>query len=257
MQIKVLKDAAISVLKKDIKDNKNKYLTNTRWIDDYFKGKQMPNYFINTNIYIKDFTLLKGDQSNDAKNAVILHKAMSNLLPIHARDEKLWTYMTHTIGYEYMKSRWKVESIDDKESRIESRYFFQGKTDNNIIKSSTIPYVRNGLSRLWWAGHIVYDDTLENPYEYIEELFVSQDMFVGLCERDIAKNKKMVLAILKNIREYKIKDIPKNTELVRNILKDINFTSALVVYDSLDDEALYENIKIIFEKWVKENASKI
>ena len=27
--------------------------------------------------------------------------------------------------------------------------------------------------------------------KYIDELFVSQDMFVGLCEREIAKNKSL------------------------------------------------------------------
>lgn len=247
MQIRILKDAAISVLKNDIEKNMPKYITNEEWINDYFKEKNMESYYINSNVIVDDFELEIGDQSKDSTNAVILHKALRNLLPIHARDEKLWTYLTHTKGYKYMKSRWKIDSIDEKKSRIESRYFFQGKTDNKI-KSSTIPYVRNGLSRLWWAGYIVYDETLDNPYEYINELFVSQDLFVGLCERDIAKNKMMVLTILKLIRKYDIKNIPNNTELVRNILKEINFSAGLVIYDSMNQEELESRIDEIFSK---------
>lgn len=247
MQIRILKDAAISILKKDIKDNIDKYVSNVEWIDDYFKAKNIENYYINSNIQVESFELECGDQSKDSINAVILHKALKNLLPIHARDEKLWAYLTHTIGYGYMKSRWKIESSNDKTSRIESRYFFQGKSDNKI-RSNTVPYVRNGLSRLWWAGYIVYDKTLNNPYEYIDELFVSQDMFVGLCERDIAKNKRLVIAILKMIRKYNIKNISNNTELVRNILKDINLSAGLIMYDSMDDIELEYKIDEIFKK---------
>ena len=101
---------------------------------------------------------------------------------------------------------------------------------------------------MWWAGYIVYDKTLNNPYEYIDELFVSQDMFVGLCERDIAKNKRLVIAILKMIRKYNIKNISNNTELVRNILKDINLSAGLIMYDSMDDIELEYKIDEIFKK---------
>lgn len=246
MQLRVFKDAAISKLKNDIKNNKSNYLKNEQWIDSYFKEKNMENYYVQTNIIVDDFELELGDQNLDAQNAIRIHQAMKNLLPIHARDEKLWSYLSHTYGYKYMKSRWKIDSDDEKTSRIESRYFFQGKFDNKI-KSSTVPYVRNGLARLWWAGHIVYDEDSANPYEYIDELFVSQDMFVGLCERDIAKNKVMVIAILKNIRKYKIKEIPNNTDLIRSILKDINFSAGLVMYDAMNEELLNEKIESIFK----------
>lgn len=246
MRIRILKDAAISLLKKDIKENYIKYMSNEKWLDDYFKNKNMDNYYIQSNIVVESFELELGDKTKDSVNAVILHKAFKNLLPIHARDEKLWAYLTHTIGYKYMKSRWKIEPSDDKISRIESRYFFQGKSDNKI-KSSTVPYVRNGLSRLWWAGYIVYDENLNNPYEYIDELFVSQDMFVGLCERDIAKNKRLVITILKMIRKFDVKNISKNKELIRNILKQINFSAGLIMYDSFSDKELEEKIEKIFE----------
>ena len=250
MELKMFKDAALSLLKRDIDDNRRCYLKNTVWLDDYFKSKQIDNYYINTGIYVDNFKLELGDGSHDARNAVIVHKAMKNLLPIQAREEKLWSYLAHSYFYDYMKSRWKVDTNSFKRSKIESRYFFPGKNENKI-KSSTVPYVRNGLSRLWWAGYIVYDESSENPYEYIDELFVSQDMFVGLCERDIAKNKTLVLSILKNVRKYKIKDIPKNTDLVRSILKDINFSAGLIVYDALDEKTINNKVEEIFKSNLK------
>ena len=255
MQLKMFKDSALVKLKNDISKNESKYNLANRWIDDYFKEMSFDEYLVKTNIYVEDFELIIGDQNFDAKNAVILHKAMKDLLPIQAREEKLWSYLTHTKYLNYMINRWPMKNDAEKGknvSRIASRYFFQGKTENKI-KTGTVPYVRNGLSRLWWAGYIVYDEELENPYEYINELFVSQDMFVGLCERDIAKNKEVVIAILKAVRKYSIKDIPKNTELVRNILKDINMSAGLIMFDALTNDEIQNNVDKIFEKNIKLN----
>ena len=83
MRIRILKDSAISLLKKE---------------------KNLENYYVQSNIEVEDFELELGDQTKDPINAVILHKSLKKLLPIHARDEKMWTYLTHTIGYKYMKS---------------------------------------------------------------------------------------------------------------------------------------------------------
>ncbi len=258
MQIKMFKDSALVKLKNDISKNESKYYFTSSWIDNYFKELNYDDYTVNTNIYVDDFELIKGNQNSDAKNAVILHSAMKNLLPIQAREEKLWSYLTHTKYLDYMVNRWPLKKSVEKgknSSRIVSRYFFQGKTENKI-KTGTVPYVRNGLSRLWWAGYIVYDEELNNPYEYIKELFVSQDMFVGLCERDIAKNKNMVIAILKAVRKYSIKEIPKNTELVRNILKDINMSAGLTMFDALSKDEIQKNIDDIFKRNIEKEGEK-
>lgn len=248
----MFRDAALVKLKNDINKNIIKYENKFYWIDKYFDQENIDDFCLNTKINIDDIKLVIGDQDTDAQNAIIVYEAMKNLLPIHARDERLWSYLTHTIGYEYMQHRWPLVGEEkNKISRINSRYFFQGKTQN-VIKTTTVPYVRNGLARLWWAGYIVYDETEENHYEYINELFVSQDMFVGLCERDIAKNKDIVTSILKCVRKYKIKEIPNNTQLVRNILKEINMKAGLVVLDALNRD----NIELIIQEIFLNNIQK-
>ena len=77
-------------------------------------------------------------------------------------------------------------------------------------------------------------------------------MFVGLCERDIAKNKDIVTSILKCVRKYKIKEIPNNTQLVRNILKEINMKAGLVVLDALNRD----NIELIIQEIFLNNIQK-
>lgn len=251
MKLKMFRDAALVKLKRDIEKNIDKYSTSTTsWIEDYFKENEIEEYLVDTNIEINNFTLINGDQNTDAENAKRVYEAMKNLLPIHAREEKIWAYLTHSLGYEYMQKRWGLSNVKNPGSRISSRYFFQGKT-TNVIATTTVPYVRNGLARLWWAGYIVYDDSNDNHYEYIDELFVSQDLFVGLCERDIAKNKSVVTSILKCVRKYDIKNKNNNTSLVRNILKQINLQAGLIVLDALDDEEIYNFVDNIFKSFIE------
>lgn len=242
----MFRDAALVKLKKDIDDNLYYYCnSDNNWIDTYFKDKEIDDYLLNTNLEINEFQLKIGDQNFDAENVRIVYSAMKNLLPIHAREEKIWAYLTHTIGYKYMKYRWPITNDQKSISRVNSRYFFQGDI-KNVIKNTTVPYVRNGLARLWWAGYIVYDKSQEDPFEYINELFISQDLFVGLCERDIAKNKHLVLAVLKCIRKYDIKNISNNTIVVRNILKQINMEAGLIVLDALDQNEIFSFVEKIF-----------
>lgn len=259
MRLKMLKDSSNSLLKKDISKNLPLYSYNKYpWVDEYFKELGINEFAINTNLNINDLKLNLSSTASDAQNAIIIHEAMKNLLPIHAREEKIWVYLTHTICWNYMITRWPIKSTNSKEiSRILSRYFFKGN-NNKKIKIGTVPYVRNGISRLWWAGYIVYDETLDNPYEYIDELFLSQDLFVGLCERDIAKNKRLTLAILKSVRKFNLKDIPNNTTIIRSILKDINFSAGLVIYDTLDQEELENKVEeIIIKNLLKEGIINI
>lgn len=244
----MMKDGANAKLKNDLKNIQLKYSERESWIEEYFREKGFEQFYTNTNIEVNDFDLIIGDSTYDATNAIIVHSAMKNLLPIQAREEKIWVYYSHTKCWKYMQERWRIKHIEGEEnSRIRSRYFFQGESDRKI-KVGTVPYVRNGISRLWWAGHIVYDENLDNPYEYINELFSSQDLFVGICEREISKSKKLTISILKAVRKYNLSSLEKNTKLMREILKDINFSAGLVIYDALDSTTIEEKIDEIVEK---------
>ena len=240
MELLMLKDEALSILKKNMEENKKKYNSNKPFINDFFGNNE---YFKKTGIQVEEIALLPGIE-NDAENAKIIHSAMKNLLPIHAREEKIWVYLTHVNFWEYMQSRWNQKNIKE-------RYFF-GQNNVKKILTGTKPYTRNGLARLWWGAHIIYDETLSNPYEYIDELFASQDLFVGICERDFGKNKDLVISILSNIRKYELLKIKNSTKLIRELLKDIRFSGGLVVFESLTRK----EINKIIEKKVKEQIKK-
>ena len=55
MKIRILGDAALSLLKSNIEKNKFRYLSNEEWIDEYFKENNMTNYYTEYNIQVEDF----------------------------------------------------------------------------------------------------------------------------------------------------------------------------------------------------------
>lgn len=234
MELLMLKDSVIATLKRNIDMNAKKYNDSVPFIDEYFSN-QDGEYFVRTGIIVEECELLDGIE-NDAKNAMRLYESMKKLLPIHAREEKIWSYLTHKVYWKYMLSRWNG-------NKIKPRYFFENDNRNKIL-SGTRQYVRNGISRLWWGAYIVYDERLSNPYEYIEDLFASQDLFVGICERDLGKNKDLVISILKNVRNHNILKIKNSNDIIRKLLKDIRFSGGLIMYETLSQEA----IDIIIEK---------
>lgn len=237
MELLILKDSAISILKQDIKRNKEKYDNKLSFVDEYFNEKS-EDYFVKSGLEVNEFNLLEGIE-NDSKNAIILHKAMQTLLPIHAREEKIWTLLCHTNCWNYMQSRWGIDKDKEEgqESRIESRYFFGGHGR-----------CRNGLARLWWGANTVYDSRLENPYEYVEEIFKSQDLFVGLCERELGRNKNLTTSILKVIREENILSESKSVDKIRKALKDIRFSGGLIMYEALPVEIIENKVRDIIIK---------
>ena len=150
-----------------------------------------------------------------------------------------------------MSERWYNKNVD-----IPSRYFFKNKTISNEISISSIPYTRNGISRLWWGAYIVYDEKLDDPYEYLPELFSSQDLFVGICERSISKNKKLVTSILKMVRKHKISSYKRNVDILRSCLKEINFISAITMFEILNDIEIDNIIDNIFLEKINEVSNK-
>lgn len=252
MKLDLLTDKALAVLK-DSANYDMIFDSDDFLLSNFFKEKGLEEYYYQTDIEIDDFTLLLSSKPKyDADNAITVHKAMKNLLPIQAREEKIWVYLCFTKCWDYMKLRWKIDDVNKRKGRISDRYFFS--TNNSEISIGTKPYVRNGIARLWWGAHIAYDERLGNPYEYVKDVFRSQDLFAGLSERNFTKNKNVTISILKCVRKYNLlSDDDMNTLLIREILKAINYSTGLIVYDALDENAIYEEIDKIFIKVMNKN----
>jgi hypothetical protein len=250
-QLEIIKSSCNSLLRRNIEKNLEKYYSEKPFIAEYFKENNIENFSMNTNILVEDFDLKIGGPETDCENAIIVHKALKDLMLIEAREEKIWTNYTHLLCWDYMKKRWPLNEEKNKNySKIKARYFFSNSSDNKI-KSSATPYVRNGIARLWWGAHIVYNKDLPDPYEYVKHIFNKQDVFVGISEREFAKNQLMVFAILDNINKYNLFEKKNSTDLIRSILKEINFQAGLILFDFLSKEEINDIVEKITIEQIK------
>lgn len=231
MKIRYLRDYCYESLYDNIKNNYAKYCDHKVWVKDFFGND---NYYNESSIEVLDVTLIK-DEESDYNNAVMLYESLKYLSPLQASNSNLWAYLTHVTYYDYMLDRWKIdkEEVNEKSlNRIQERYF---------CKNSRRGLLRNGISRLWWATYLSYDEENEkDPYEYTKLLFSEEELFTGLLEREFSMCKPVVLGVLKCFKEYvdKFNTLPSR-ELRRGLMKYLNFQGAIVVYDILNVDEVY------------------
>lgn len=245
MELRILKDVSLRDLKNNI--DIDKYSSEKPFIEEYMNSKGKINYYETLpGEYPKCELIISSDPKYDVDNSIRLYEALKYMPLVYARDEKLWSYMTHMVFWDYMKERWYSEKVD-----FEARYFFIGKSKEDVINTSFRPYTRNGISRLWWAAHTVYDESLPNHYEYLPDLFSTQDLFQGICERSISKNRTLTTSILRMVRKYNVNELANSKTIIREILKEINFESEITMFDTLNNEDTDEIIGGIFVEMIK------
>jgi hypothetical protein len=219
MTTNILKKELLTTLKNNIRPEN--YLKTEVWIEDYF-GDEWEERITNK-IESNDKLELKGTlETDDIENIKIMHAALKGNDPAQLTEERFWAYLTHKVFYEYMTKRWLKPNITD-------RYFVDGISSRGLL--------RNGMSRLWFIGHLTYDESRDNPYELTELLKgrVISDIF----ERPtVASNKNLAVGVLELIQEDEtIKDN------LRDLMKYFTRISGLTRLDSFEKDELKDMAK--------------
>ena len=127
---------------------------------------------------------------HDAENVKKIYLNLKSLNVQQAMDGRLWSYLCHITYWKYMKKRWRAVSIN----QVHDRYFIRSK-------NSSRPLIHNGISRLWWFGHLTFDDSLDDPFELTNIMLEYQEIQAALLERSFGKIpsvRKAFLEIMKN-----------------------------------------------------------
>ncbi len=228
MKLNFLKQTALDMLRRDIQNNLDFYSRPNTWLDDFFLQKSSGNYYFDSGIEVVDFELNPGDSSTDVANAKILYESMKGKLNrLQATDFRLWAFLSHSCCWNYMKTRWNLDekARDTWTGRITDRYFIAQRS----------PYMRNGISRLYWSAELTYDETNSNPYEYLEYVLKWQDLAVGALDRQIGRAKNSILGNLQALKEANL-----NEDDRRLFFTKINQYGGVKLLDSLTREQSLE-----------------
>lgn len=191
MNLMYLKEDAVLDLKTSLSSTHEHYRSSDiNWIHERFENKNivMPS---RTTIDKVQLVIPESKLRHfDMDNIRIIHDSLKILHTHQATDERIWTYMTHFTYREYMLKRWPAGSV----SLIRERYF---------VNTPTRGLVRNGISRLWWYGHLTYDSSFSDPYTLTETLMDEQDIALQLIDRTFSRNNAFLKNILRVLTDYK------------------------------------------------------
>lgn len=195
-----------------------------------------------------DFSLdfkLKTDEhdphSTDYENVVTLHTAMKNLPPAIAANPNFWAWEAHDSFSEYIHNRSEKKRTLYNETSVLRDFFCRIET--GVIRSLVV----NPLSRLWWAGHLLYDnENTTDPYHFLR-LFTSSafnSKLVQVASSAVARNHEITMGMMDAIEKFKtvngILDITRKDEIFVKCTRHLNSIGAVRMIDTLGRNTICE-----------------
>jgi Family of unknown function (DUF6339) len=229
--LKVFKESVVNSLRELLKTDVSRYQLDTPWVEQLFPARAL---FATTKLAdLPDDLLImpEGDEKFDLENSERLYSALRGLTLTQAADPRLWTYLTHVKYWRYMRKRWPIKEGADASAvsgSIVSRYFLVGDKARSLT--------RNGIARLWWAGHTCYSPGVkQSDFAYAKALFATQDVYASLMERAFSKNRKIIQPVLSVLTKEFEKGSPfDDRDQVRDLGKHLVLLGGAMVLDILD-----------------------
>jgi hypothetical protein len=228
----VFRNAFTNSLLNNVDANLERYRRNDKWVTELASAsaRDLP-----TRIEMKSaLNLDEPDETNlkDLENAIRVHKFLSHLTPLQARDPRLWTRLTHVDCWSYMRKRWPLERFgtdSEKGARFIATRYFISQGDSRAL-------MRNGVARLWWTAHMSYDAQRTNKYELTSVLLHTLDITQQILERNMGRAPVIVMGFLEFLMQNKSKLLvvgDQGRERVRKLAKFLNMRGGVCLLDCL------------------------
>lgn len=208
MLLSYFTEEAYDTLQNAIEQNLEKYASGDEWLEEYFATQ--PQYMKASTLglhlpglsFEKRRLAVEEKTKEDIANIKIIYGNLKSLTPYQATNRYMWSCLAHTEYREYVHHRWiddeGFEKLSDEKKiiRIKSRYFVGGGKKNVSGRSLN----DNALSRLWWYGHVSYDEkNTSNPFHLTEVLASNTkfctDFMQNICNWNPSVGKGVLRAI--------------------------------------------------------------
>lgn len=186
---------------------------------------------IDVNINEKKLAELKVPDAGDLfelENCIIASEALAEIRPYGARDERLWTYLTHTILLEYSRKRWPIPD-DDEAAIIYVQNHFFGKEKRQIERD-------NAISRLWWISHLCSRVPSIKLETGLQAFLFRADVRASIIERPTTSQSLPLFTTLikKLAQSFEGSKALFEREVFRKMMREINSVGGSRLLDCLD-----------------------
>jgi len=174
---------------------------------------------------------------DDAAASKLIHGWLRRMDPSSAADGRLWTLLSHHTFADYSAGRWggSVAESSKKQNVILTRFFMRGDSIERLF--------RNSIGRLWWFGHVCFDESRPDPYELLPVLLSLQDIQSALLERRIGMCRPLLTAVLELVQESG----GVKGEVIKEVGRSANFIGGGVVLDCLTKDELKNRLRAMFK----------
>lgn len=232
IQAPYLKQVALVELREQVPSNLERY----RSTETFQELTGDASLYFETDVQIDDSllkTLLPPDKNlYDVENALTVFQALQQLTLFDARDERLWTYLCHTICMLYVKKRWPVPQ-DDEEAIKHVRAHFFASTNRAIERD-------NAISRLWWLAYLCSRVRALDINVALEVLLYRTDARAQIIEHPtMSQNADVFSALVEALEKSYMTDqslFERKTN--RRLISEINAIGGYKLLDVLTKEQL-------------------
>jgi len=243
----ILKQKSVRALREQISNNLALYESeNPEWANvlgtDYLIETSVEiNGSIDACFASENFRTMKKEDVQkdeaDASRCVAIYNALKNLTPQEAADERVWTYLTHFVFWDYARARWPLPKNQDKKIQsIKSHFFLEG------VRGMAHD---NAISRLWWTAHVcnrVKNCTLEKA---LKALLHKEDVRKEVMTRPTFCSSEPILNALMKYLVQSYESTAKklhDRETFRQLGKQLNRDGGKIILDSLAQKQLDEHV---------------
>jgi len=193
MKLQLLKKATVKDLYDSVPANLERYR-----IGDFAHLKADPGLLIESQHEFDPSALAlihcTKDDDREVENCVAVWNALHWLSPYLARDERLWTFLTHVYLLEYSRTRWPIPKDDETAIKEIRRHFFV---------SGGRGFERdNAVARLWWMAYLCDKAEGLSLHDSLKVLLYKYDVRANIMERPTTSQSIHVFsAVLKKLKK--------------------------------------------------------
>ena len=175
---------------------------------------------------LKDLDGSRGAEK-EIKNALFVWKALSNLTPSMACENRIWTRLTHIEGLEFSRERWlNADGNDDEVVKSVKDHFFADRR--------TKWRDDNALSRLWWSAYIAAQVSGIEQKEVLGFILGKADIRLNFVERPwISSRPKLAAGIIRGMMTDKW--ITEREENFRSLMRQVNKYGGGILYEAWNE----------------------
>lgn len=232
MKIRLLRSTTLESLRANISENLERYRSGSFSEIELDSSQHIELDIILNPEALQEIKSPVGDEKYEIENCLAVHSYLSALTPYDARDERLWTYLCHTVFLTHGRERWPIPTDNEKAIAHIQKHFFA--RNNRQIERDNI------ASRLWWMAHLCTRVEGVSQKEALAAFVFRSDVRASIVERPtVAQSANVFAVILKAlVASAKGKKALFERATFRKVMMELNSIGGFRLLDALPESEL-------------------